>query len=116
MKFLKKEYIEVTLDSFATIIEFKNTFSDLGYTEEEVIGENWFDLFIEGDDFVKIFEVFSGLFLLNNEKWETYGNDITFKSDIHKSIDFSNEIIKVNGEKLLRFRGVERNSSVSDLK
>jgi len=107
---MKKEYIEVLLSSSAEIIEFKNTFSDLGYADEEVIGENWFKVFIKSEEYIEIFKVFSELFQHNHKKWKTYGNDIICKDGSLKCIDFSNEIIDLNGELFMKFIGVEKHS------
>ena len=104
---MKKEYIEVTLNSSAEIIKFKNTFSDLGYTEKDVIGKNWFNLFIDENNTIEVLEVFSSLFLKDSKNWKTYKNDIKCKNGSHKSIDFSNEMVDINGEKFMKFRGVE---------
>jgi len=107
---MKKEYIEVTLNSSATIVEFKNTFSNLGYTEEEVIGKNWFHLFIDDNNIIEVLEVFNSLFLKDSKNWNTYKNDIKCKNGSHKSIDFSNKIVDINGEKFMKFKGVEHYS------
>ena len=100
-------YIKVILDKNGIIVEFKSTLRGLQYTKEEVIGKNWFDTFIANNDKEEILKVFNDLFNNQTEVWETCNNDIRCKGGGHLYIDFTNDIITINGEKYVYSFGVE---------
>jgi len=94
----------VVLDSKATIIEFEKYSEILGYKEEELIGKNWFDVFIEADNMVEILDVFYTLFSTGDiQAIESYVNDIRTKDGKHLLMDFENTMFKnSDGELLLK--------------
>ena len=88
------EVFAVSLDSGAIIIDFNNIASQIsGYSPKEVIGKNWFEIFIQNDDMVEVLEVFSDLFYGKNLHWE-FTNDIVCKNGQIKTIKWSNSIIR----------------------
>ena len=48
----------VILNEKGEIVDFYNTIDGIGWDEKEVIGKNWFDIFIDPVDKEKIFKVF----------------------------------------------------------
>ena len=53
----------VSLDSGAIIIDFNEVASEIsGYSRDEVIGRNWFEIFIPEENIVTILEVFTTIF------------------------------------------------------
>lgn len=104
-------YISVTLDEKEIILDFDSTIESLEYDKIEVIGKNWFDMFIERDDQNKVLQLFQNNFycndLLNKNLWQ-HITDIKTKDGHHKLIDFENTIlIYDNGKKVLYSKGVE---------
>ena len=98
-------YLKTVLDNNATIIEFECSIRDVNLDPKDIIGENWFDIFIDNVDKENVLKVFNGLFE-NTKKWETYKNDIIMGNQ-HKFINFSNEIIIKNGEQFISSIGTE---------
>jgi len=109
---MKEElYIAVTLDENGNILDFDSTIEELEYEEGEIIGENWFDIFIKPDERNDVFRVFRENFessdLLNISLWQ-HITDIKTKDGNHKLIDFENTIlICADGKKVLYSKGVE---------
>jgi PAS domain-containing protein len=108
---VKEFYISVTLDKKWDILDFDSTIEGLEYDKSEVIGKNWFDMFIEPDDQNKVLQLFQNNFycndLLNKNLWQ-HITDIKTKDGHHKLIDFENTIlIYDNGKKVLYSKGVE---------
>ncbi len=99
-------YLQVILDKNATIIKFKCTLRNSDIKPEDVLGKNWFDLFIEDIDKEKVMKVFNGLLSNKTKKWKSFENDIVIKNQ-HKFIDFDNELSIKDGELLLFSTGVE---------
>ena len=86
--------IVVSLDSGAMIVEFNDYAETLtGYNKKEVIGKNWFEIFIPDAVMVDVLGAFSGLFNGDNNFWE-FSNDITLKDGTTKMIRWNNTIIK----------------------
>ena len=110
---LNLELFEVSLDSGAIIIDFNDKASEIsGYKREEVIGKNWFEIFIPNEDMVEILEVFSNLFYGKNLHWE-YTNDIVCKDGKIKTIKWNNKIIldKNKNHRLIYSLGTEITST-----
>jgi len=104
-----QDVFAVSLDAGAIIIDFNETASKIsGYSKEEVIGKNWFEIFIPEADLVKVLGAFNGLFYGDDSYWE-FTNDITCKDGTTKTIRWSNNIIKDNNNKpkLIYSLGVE---------
>ncbi len=102
-----QNYIKVTLDKNATIVEYECTLRDVKSNIVDVIGKNWFDTFIDKRDNEKVFTVFTELLNNKTKEWKTYKNDILCTNGSHKFIDFTNEVIIKNGEKFIYSFGVE---------
>ncbi|BCD62817.1 HTH-type transcriptional regulator, bacterioopsin transcriptional activator and related proteins [Nitratiruptor sp. YY08-26] len=100
-------FLLVVLDEMGNIVEFHNEIEGLGYDEEEVIGKNWFDTFINPNDRQKVFHVFCEIIAGNDKNYETYNNDILCKNGTHKFIDFYNKLITKNGKKYTFSVGLE---------
>jgi len=62
-----------------------------GYKEVEVIGKNWFDIFIKNEDHLEIMKVFKDLINGHIYEWE-HTNIINCKNE-DKNILWSNNII-----------------------
>jgi len=104
-------YISVVLDEQGDILDFESTIEGVEYDKSEVIGRNWFELFIEPDEQSEILKLFKDNFynddLLNKSLWK-YTTDIKTKDCHHKLIDFENSIlIYENGKKALYSKGME---------
>ena len=99
----------VTLDSKAKVVDFDDMSNILGYKKSEVIGQNWFEVFIANEDKKKILKVFSALFDTGDiQTIDSYSNDIKTKNNKHLFIDFANEMFKdKNGELFVRSNGKE---------
>lgn len=80
------------LNKDATIIEFNDHMNITGYIAEEVIGKNWFDIFINESNMLEVRQVFSS-FLYGDEPHWTYDNYITCKDGTKKLLSFNNNII-----------------------
>lgn len=84
----------VALDSEANIVEFNEYASKLtGYKKNEVLGKNWFALFIPEANMIEILEVFNSLFYGEEKFWE-YTNDITILDGSKRTIKWNNTLIK----------------------
>ncbi len=102
----KTSYIKVILDANATVVYFECTLLEEQYRQDEVIGKNWFTLFISKEDTVAVMEVFHGLFQ-DMQVWESYKNDIICKDGHQKYLDFHNQIFIRDGEKYINSVGIE---------
>ncbi len=90
---------KVSLDAGAIIVDFNETASQIsGYSKGEVIGKNWFEIFIPDSNIVEVLNVFSNLFYGKNSQWE-FTNDIICKDGTTKTIKWANEIITDDNEK-----------------
>ena len=89
----------LTLDTNANITLFNKFAEKLsGYTKDEVIGKNWFELFIPKDKDYAIPKVFSNV-LNEMPDLSSYENTILCKTGTEKFISWENTIIKnENGE------------------
>lgn len=116
LEFLKREEmqqtsIRVILDEKGNILDYESTIKGLEYDKSEVIGKNWFDIFIEPEDQSKVLKLFNDNFysndLLDKSLWQ-HITDIKTKDQYHKLIDFENTILVYdNGKKALYLKGVE---------
>ncbi len=104
---MEDRYIRVRLDTKATIIKFECNLPNVaGYTDMEVVGENWFDMFIDHTDNEAVMSTFKSLF--NHSKdWVSYENDITCKDGKHKLVNFHNKLVEIEGITYLDSIGVE---------
>lgn len=86
--------IVLVLDKNANILLF-NSFAEklTGYKKEEVIGKNWFELFIVKNGITKIKFVFEDV-LRESPDYSNYENKILTKSGKELLINWSNTIIK----------------------
>lgn len=101
-----KSSITVVLNSKAIIIDIKSDIIELKFEKEEVIGKNWFDIFIEPSDRDKVMEVFNALINGETKKWHTHSNDIKSQDGKHLFLDFENETYTENGETYILSKGV----------
>jgi len=96
---LHQEPFKVSLDSGALIANFNTTASEIsGYAKDEVLGKNWFEVFIPNEDLLEVLKVFNSLFYGENLHWE-YTNDITCKDGTLKTIKWVNNIALNNQNK-----------------
>jgi two-component system cell cycle sensor histidine kinase/response regulator CckA len=86
--------IILTLDKDANITIFNHFAEQItGYKKEEVIGKNWFDVFIQAKDKPKIPEVFDQI-LRQMPEVSRYVNSIICKNDELRLIEWQNTILK----------------------
>jgi len=104
-------YVKFILNSEAEIVDFECHISEVKYTPEEVIGKNWFDVFIHESDKKQVMKVFQELFDGKEKEWETFKNDIICKNDQHKLIDFHNQVFERDGVKYINSVGIEHAGS-----
>jgi len=102
-----RQYLRAVLDENAVIQEFESTLGIECHKGSDVVGKNWFDIFIDSRDYEKVMNVFRSLFDKDETKWETYANDIKCKNGKHVLIDFKNSIETREGKKYLVFVGTE---------
>ena len=89
----------VSLNSGAVIIDFNDTASKIsGYSKQEVIGKNWFEIFIPNSNILEMLEVFNDLFYGKDLHWE-YINDITCKDGTLKKLKWVNNIVTDNNKR-----------------
>jgi len=82
----------VVLDTHANIIAFEGLASSIsGYTASEVIGRNWFELFIPESNLEEMLNVFNGFLDGDLSFWE-YENEITCKDGTHQLIRWKNAL------------------------
>jgi len=86
--------IVVVLDKNANIVLFNNYAEKLtGYVKKEVIGKNWFDLFIPKTEYNTIKDVFEDV-IKNLPEYSNYENKILTKDGKELLINWSNTIVK----------------------
>ncbi len=102
-----KQFIKAVLDENAIIQDFECTLNIDCYDRKDVIGKNWFDVFIDSSDYEHVMVVFKSLFEKDEKKWETYANDIKCKDAKHILIDFKNIIEIKDGQKHIVTVGTE---------
>jgi len=90
---MKEKRFSGLLDSSAVIVEFRDNSKMTGYSSNELIGKNWFEVFIPDGDLIEMLEVFSGLFYSSNQHW-VYENDLICKDGTKKTFHFNNNILK----------------------
>ncbi len=100
-------YLAVILNEKGEIVDFYSTIDAIGYTPQEVIGKNWFELFIDPVDKEKVLHVFKEIISGNDRDFETYKNDITCKNGQHIFIDFYNKLVTKKGKKFTFSVGLE---------
>ncbi len=90
----------LNLDTNANIILF-NKFAEklTGYKKEEVLGKNWFDIFISKSDESAILDVFSNV-LKEMPEFSSYENAILCKSGSERMISWQNTVLKDNNKKI----------------
>lgn len=100
-------YLKVILDSQANIVDLRCDLDFESFDAEEVIGKNWFDLFIETEDRDKVRKVFEGLFNGEETQWQSFKNDIKCRFGHYKLMDFHNQIFERDGVKYINSVGIE---------
>jgi hypothetical protein len=99
-------YIYVELDNNGTILNLECTLLDCRIDVKDFIGKNWFEYFIETSDKKNVLKVFKELFEDKTKEWKTYKNDIKCPTS-HRLIDFTNEVINRDGQKIICSKGIE---------
>jgi len=93
---LSQKVFIVALDSGAIITDFNDAASRIsGYSKDEVIGKNWFEIFIPDRNLLEVLQVFSDLFQRKDYHWE-HTNVIVCKNKTKKTIKWMNNIITDN--------------------
>ncbi len=94
-----QEVFAISLDAGAIIVDFNETASKIsGYSKDEVIGKNWFEVFIPDENILDVLKVFNDLFHGKNLHWE-HTNSILCKDGTSKTIKWINNIIKDHNQK-----------------
>ena len=105
---MQENHIRVVLDQDGMILDFESTVERLK-NKDEIIGQNWFDIFVEFDtksDSLKLFlnNFYSDLLLTKN-LWQ-HINNMQNKGKNHKLHTLENSIlIYDNGKKSLLSKG-----------
>ena len=100
------EYIKVLLDEEGTILEAEITFLDFKYTDKELIGKNWFDIFFDKEELQEEKQAFNELLLMDG--YFKYLTDIKCRDEKHKYINFIIHIKNIeNKSKRVEFFGFE---------
>ena len=102
-----EHYIEVTLDEHAIIVYFKCTLKNINI-DFDVIGKNWFDVFIKDVNKEEIMHVFKNLLTDQIDITTTYKNSILMDNQ-HQLIDFKNVIFLKDNKKFIYSYGVKHN-------
>ena len=88
----KNDVIYLTLDVKATITEFKGqAFAISGYEATEVLGKNWFEVFIPDADQEEMLRVFESFLNGNIAFWE-YENELRCKDGTLRLIQWKNSL------------------------
>lgn len=105
---IKTPNMNVILDEEGKIIDFHCDLVDVEYTQDELLGKNWFDIFFkDAKDKEKAKKIFTGLLGAEEGRWETCENDISCKSSHHKFMIFHNQLISIDGVRHIRCIGIE---------
>jgi len=57
-----EKYVAIILDKDAKIVEFESTIKNLISSKNQLLGTNWFDLFVESNDTNKVLQSLSNIF------------------------------------------------------
>jgi PAS domain S-box-containing protein len=90
---MSEEELVVLLDKNADIVEFQDPSGITGYSIEEVVNSNWFEIFIHYVDQKEVMLVFNSLFANEAPHW-TYDNRIICKNGLEKLLRFNNRKVK----------------------
>jgi len=92
---------EVLLDADASIVDFSEQACEFtGYSKNEVIGENWFMLFIPESSITKMIDMFVDTFYgISSDN--RYTNEIILKDGSKKLINWHDTIVKDKNDKPL---------------
>ncbi len=104
-------YLLVILDDRANIVEIEITLENAQYQPEELIGRNWFEIFIDTAYEGTIKKVFEEV-LAGSGTYTTYKNDIVCKDGSHRFIDFHNTVFEKDGKKFVRSIGIEHYNNI----
>lgn len=105
-------YIKAVLDENAIIIDFeRNVLDKDGYAKEEVLGKNWFEIFIDVSDMDKTMDYFHEAVSAEDGKIARHANDVNCKDGTHRLLEFDNTIFTKDGKKYISFVAKERFSS-----
>lgn len=92
----------ILIDSNGVIRNYECRFDEMiCYTPEEIIGKNWFDVFIDENDKDKIRPVFKDIMNNHPEEYLFFRNDILSKDGRHILLDFHNRLISLNDKKYI---------------
>jgi len=90
----RSDVFHVILDSHANILIFEDTACSIsGYTPSEVIGKNWFEVFIPEQNLEEVQTVFKSFFNGDISFWK-YENSITCKDGTHRRIKWINTLLR----------------------
>lgn len=87
-------YIIIVLDTQGKILFFNKYVENItGYSAKEVLGREWFEIFISSKNRKKLKKVFSSI-LEENKLFKSYENEILTKNNGKRIIKWSNNLIK----------------------
>ncbi|MCX8056557.1 MAG: PAS domain S-box protein [Ignavibacteria bacterium] len=90
--------IIVQLDNEGRVILTNKAFEKItGYTFDEIVGKNWFEILVPKDKYPHVWEVFERL-KEKSDAFEHFENPILTKSGEERYISWKNSIIKKNDE------------------
>ncbi len=107
---VNEKYLRAVLDENATIVSFEsNLLHNHGYPLEEVVGKNWFDMFVDASDMKETMDYFREIISAKDGKIYRRTNDIILKDKTHMLLDFENTTFTKDGKKFILFVAKENN-------
>jgi len=92
---------EVLLDADAVIVDFNEEACEVtGYSKNEVIGENWFMIFIPEPSIAKMIDMFVDTFY-GISSYNKYANEIILKDGSKKLINWYDTVVKDENDRPL---------------
>ena len=89
---MNTQILRVILDKHASIVEFSKDAEQItGYASEDIIGKNWFEVFIPNANIEEVTDTFNKLINGNIKAWE-HTNDITCKDGTIKTLKWNNNL------------------------
>ena len=99
-----EKYLRAVLDENGIIVSFEsNLLGNHEYLPEEVVGKNWFDLFVDASDIKETMDYFKEILSTKDGKMDKHTNDIILKDKTHMLLDFENTVFTKDAKKFILF-------------
>ncbi|MDD5157333.1 diguanylate cyclase [Sulfurimonas sp.] len=107
-----EECLRAVLDENAIIVNFEsNLLDNHRYLPEEVIGKNWFDIFIDTSDTKETMNYFKEILSAKDGKIDKHTNDIILKDKTHMLLDFENTVFTKEAKRFVLFVAKEHSET-----